>query len=429
MSTVRVRFAPSPTGNLHIGSARTALFNWLYARAQSGKFILRIEDTDKNRSSDVYLKEILSSLEWLGLNWDEGPYFQSKRQEMYISYAEKLVAKGLAYKDGEAVIFKVSPEKIKIYDLVHGEIEVDNSLIGELVLVKSDRTPAYNFACVVDDMDMNISHIIRGDDHISNTNKQIALYNALGVKPPKFAHIPLILAPDKSRLSKRFGAVAISEYKEKGYLPEAMVNYLALLGWAPGDNREFMEISQIIKKFSLKRVNKRGAEFNEDKLRWLNGEYIRNMSLDKFIEISKGFIKGNYDAEWFKKFAELYQGRVKTLLELKEELDIFTLESVEYKKEDVEKFLKNSMVLDILNIAKERLVKVEEFTPEGIEKEMRALIEEMNLKGGDLIHPLRVAVTGKSVSAGIFEVLALLGKETTVKRLEEAVICRKKENL
>jgi len=418
---VRVRFAPSPTGNLHVGSARTALFNWLYARAQSGKFILRIEDTDKKRSSDVYLKEILSSLEWLGMNWDEGPYFQSKRHDIYLSYAEKLVKEGVAYKDGEAIIFKVPPEKIKMYDIVHGEIEVDNALVGELVLIKSDRTPAYNFACVIDDIDMKITHIIRGDDHISNTNKQIAVYNALKVKPPKFAHIPLILAPDKSRLSKRFGAVAISEYREKGYLSNAMVNYLALLGWAPGDNKEFMETTEIIKKFSLKRVNKCGAEFNEDKLRWLNGEHIRKMDVDKFIEVATPFVKGEYDTAWFRKLAKLYHPRVKTLVEFKEELDIFVSDEVNYREEAKEKFLKKEGVLDILKLAKERLEKIEDFSPEKIEVEMRALMKNLNIKGGDLIHPLRVAVTGKSVSAGIFEVLALLGKEKTIERLGEVL--------
>lgn len=427
---VRVRFAPSPTGNLHIGSARTALFNWLYARAQSGKFILRIEDTDKNRSNDIYLKEILSSMEWLGLDWDEGPYFQSKRQEIYLSYAERLLKEGLAYKDGEAIIFKVPPEKIKIYDLVHGEIEVDNSLIGELVLIKSDRTPAYNFACVVDDIDMKISHIIRGDDHISNTNKQIALYNALGAKLPKFAHIPLILAPDKSRLSKRFGAVAISEYKGKGYLSEAMVNYLALLGWAPGDNREFMETKEIIKRFSLKKVNKRGAEFNEDKLRWINGEHIRKLDLEKFIEIADAFLgKGDYEANWFKEFARLYHGRVKTLAEFREELDIFISEDVRYREEDLEKFLKKKEVLGILRLAKDRIEKIGPFTANDIEIEMRALVKELGLRGGDLIHPLRVAVTGKSVSAGIFEVLVLLGKDKTLSRLEKAIVILTKEGV
>ena len=425
---VRVRFAPSPTGNLHIGSARTALFNWLYARAQSGKFILRIEDTDRKRSSDIYLKEILSSLEWLGLDWDEGPYYQSQRLDIYLEYADRLLKKGVAYKDGEAVIFKVPPEKIKIYDIVHGEIEVDNSLVGELVLIKSDKTPAYNFACVVDDIDMKISHIIRGDDHISNTNKQIALYETLEARPPKFVHIPLILAPDKSRLSKRFGAVAISEYKEKGYLPEAMVNYLALLGWAPGDNREFMETSQIIKRFSFKRVNKRGSEFDEDKLRWLNGEHIRKMNLEIFTEVAKSFIGAECGKEWFKKFAALYHPRVKTLLEFKEELGIFIQEGVDYNDEAVEKFLKKRDVLGILRLARERLEKIEKFTPEEIEGVCRHIIKESNLKGGDLIHPLRVAVTGKSVSAGIFEVLALLGKAKTLKRLDEVLSWKKEEN-
>ena len=430
MSTVRVRFAPSPTGNLHMGSARTALFNWLYAKAQSGTFILRIEDTDKNRSSEVYLEEILSSLKWLGMTWDEGPYFQSGRSDLYLSYAEKFLEKDLAYKDGDAVIFKVPAEKVKFNDIVHGDIEVDNTLVGELVLIKSDKTPAYNFACVVDDIDMKVSHVIRGDDHISNTNKQIALYKALEVRPPKFAHIPLILAPDKSRLSKRFGATSISEYREKGYLPEAMVNYLSLLGWAPGDDREFMEVEHIIKKFTLKRINKRGAEFNEDKLRWLNGEHIRKLDLGKFIEIAAPFVKGEYEAAWFKKFSALYHPRVKTLVEFKQELDIFTSEEVPYDKETVKKFLKNDDVLGILKLTKERLERIKDFTPANIETEARALIKESDLKGGDLIHPLRVAVTGKSVSAGIFDVLALLGKEKTLKRLKRVIEeWKRKENL
>ncbi|MFH1478924.1 MAG: glutamate--tRNA ligase [Candidatus Omnitrophota bacterium] len=426
MNMVRVRFAPSPTGNLHIGSARTALFNWLYARNQGGKFILRIEDTDKLRSKDEFLKEILSSLEWLGMNWDEGPFYQSKRGEIYLERAEELVKKGVAYKEGEAVIFKAPHEKIKIYDIVHGEIEVDNSLIKEIVLIKSDKTAAYNFACVVDDIDMNITHIIRGDDHISNTNKQLAIYDALSSKPPKFAHIPLILAPDKSRLSKRFGAVAISEYREKGYLPEAMVNYLALLGWAPGDNKEFMNIDTIIKKFSLKKINKTGAEFNEDKLRWINGERIRDLDIDSFINIAKGFIKGSYDESWFKEFSKLYHGRIKTLVEFRNELAIFTDDEVDYDQEAVSKFLDKDGVPDILKSIKGILEKIDDFTAKDIEESLREFIKEKDLKGGDLIHPLRVAVTGKSVSAGIFEVLVLLGKEKTLKRLENIINEKKK---
>jgi len=415
---VRVRFAPSPTGYLHIGSVRTALFNWLYARSQGGVFILRIEDTDQKRSNNVYLEEIVADMKWLGLNWDEGPYFQSKRFDIYRSYAERLLEKGVAYKDGEAIIFKIPDEKIKIYDLVHGEIEVDNTLIDDLVLMKSDGSPAFNFACAIDDMEMQISHVIRGDDHISNTNKQIAVYNALGAKPPKFAHIPLILGPDKAPLSKRFGAVSITDYRSMGYLPQAMINYLSLLGWSPGDNKEFMSVDEIIKKFSLKRINKTGAEFNQDKLRWINGEHIRKLTLDEFVKIGSDFIKPECGEEWFRKFAGLYRPRVKTLVEFKEEFGIFMSDDVKYNEEAVEKFLKKDKVSDILSMTKKRLEKMDSFTQENIEKESRALIEELKIESADLIHPLRVAVTGKAVSAGVFEVLALLGKDKVIKRLE-----------
>lgn len=415
---VRVRFAPSPTGYLHIGSVRTALFNWLYARSQGGVFILRIEDTDQKRSSDVYMEEIIEDLKWLGLNWDEGPYFQTKRFDIYKSYAQKLLEKELAYKDGEAIIFKIPDIKVKIYDLVHGEIEVDNALIDDLVLMKSDGSPAYNFACVVDDIEMKITHVIRGDDHISNTNKQVAVYDALGVKPPKFAHIPLILGPDKAPLSKRFGAVSINDYRKMGYLPQALVNYLSLLGWSPGDNKEFMSVEEIVKKFSLKRINKTGAEFNQDKLRWINGEHIRKLTPDEFVKIGRDFVKTDCDETWFRKFAELYHPRVKTLVEFKEEFGIFTSDDAQYNEEAVEKFLKKDKVSDILSMTKKRLEKIDSFTQENIETVARALIEELKIESADLIHPLRVAVTGKAVSAGVFEVLALLGKDKVIKRLD-----------
>jgi len=414
---VRVRFAPSPTGYLHIGSVRTALFNWLYARSQGGVFILRIEDTDQKRSSDVFMEEIIADMKWLGLDWDEGPFFQTKRFDLYRSYAQRLLEKGLAYKDGEAIIFKIPDIKVKIYDLVHGEIEVDNALIDDLVLMKSDGSPAYNFACVVDDIEMQITHVIRGDDHISNTNKQIALYDALGAKTPKFAHIPLILGPDKAPLSKRFGAVSINEYRLMGYLPEALVNYLSLLGWSPGDNKEFMSAGEIIKRFSLKRINKTGAEFNQDKLRWINGEHIRKLTLDDFIKIGADFVKPECDEKWFRKFAELYRGRVKTLVEFREELGVFIADDVQYNQEAVEKFLKKDKVSDILSMAKKRLEGVDPFTHENIEKEARGLVSELKIDGAELIHPLRVAVTGKSVSAGVFEVLELLGRDKVLKRL------------
>src|SRR3989338_1361608 len=268
---VRVRFAPSPTGYLHIGGARTALFNWMYAKAHGGQFILRSEDTDKARSKPEYLDEILDSMRWLGLNWDEF-YKQSDRFDLYRKHAQKLLDEGKAYKDGEAVLLKMPQQQIKIYDLIRGEITVDSAEIKDQVLLKSDGSPAYSFACVVDDALMQISCVIRGEDHISNTPKQIVIYEALGFKLPKFAHLPLILDDERARLSKRAGAVAVTDYRKQGFLPEAVVNYLMLLGWSPGDNKEKIDLAQAVKKFSIKRINKAGAAFSMDKLKWLNGQ-------------------------------------------------------------------------------------------------------------------------------------------------------------
>jgi glutamyl/glutaminyl-tRNA synthetase len=249
----------------------------------------------------------------------------------------------------------------------------------------------------------------------------VAVYDGLGIKPPKFAHIPLILGPDKAPLSKRFGAVSINDYRKMGYLPQALVNYLSLLGWSPGDNKEFMSVEEIVKKFSLKRINKTGAEFNQDKLRWINGEHIRKLTPDEFAKIGMEFIKPECDEEWFRRFAELYHPRVKTLVEFKEEFGIFTSDDVQYNEEAVEKFLKKDKVSDILSMTKKRLEKIDSFTQENIETAARALIEELKIESADLIHPLRVAVTGKAVSAGVFEVLALLGKDKVIKRLERVI--------
>ncbi|MDD2654461.1 MAG: glutamate--tRNA ligase family protein, partial [Candidatus Omnitrophica bacterium] len=277
---IRVRFAPSPTGNLHIGGARTALFNWLYAKSQKGQFILRIEDTDAKRSAQQYLDEILFSLKWLGFDWDE-IYYQSKRQDIYKEYAGKLVKEAKATHSEGAIIYTVPERKIKVYDLIRGEIEFDAEDIKDQVLMKSDGTPTYNFACVVDDATMNITHVIRGDDHISNTPKQIMLYEALGFNLPKFAHLPLILGKDGGRLSKRTGATAISEYRNMGYLPEALVNYLMLLGWSPDANQEIVPIERAIKNFSIKKVNKTAAVFSIEKLNWINNQYLKKIDENK----------------------------------------------------------------------------------------------------------------------------------------------------
>src|SRR3989338_8652384 len=286
---VSVRFAPSPTGFLHVGSARTALFNWLFARHEGGKFYLRIEDTDKERSKDEFLEEILSSLKRLGMDWDEELVFQSKRTAYYRQTAEGLIQKDLAYKDGEAILFRAPKTgKIIFEDLLHGPIEFDleahPSLAEDLVIFKSDGSPTYNFAVVCDDAEMGITHVIRPDDHISNTPKQLPLYDALGYKKPVFCHIPLILGEDRSRMSKRHGATSIREYQEAGFLPEAIVNYLALLGWSPGNNQEIIGKEELVQKFDLKRVLKTGAVFNKEKLEWLNGQYVRRQAVSSLTD-------------------------------------------------------------------------------------------------------------------------------------------------
>src|SRR3990167_1191808 len=281
---IKVRFAPSPTGYLHIGGARTALFNWMYARAQAGKFVLRVEDTDRQRSRQEFVDEILESMRWLGLVWDE-LYYQSARFDIYRQQAQKLLDEGKAYKDGEAVILKIPVQEIKIDDLIRGEIAFDTATIKDQVLMKSDGSPTYSFACVVDDALMEVSHVIRGDDHISNTPKQMIIYQALGLKIPKFAHLPLIMDTEGGRMSKRAGAVAVTDYQKQGFLPEAIVNYLMLLGWSPGPNQEVVKIETAVKSFSIKKINKTAAVFSMDKLRWINAQYIKKYETSKLTEL------------------------------------------------------------------------------------------------------------------------------------------------
>jgi glutamyl/glutaminyl-tRNA synthetase len=280
---------------LHIGGGRTALFNWLFSQSQKGKFILRIEDTDRERSKKEFVDEILYSLKWLGFNWDE-LYYQSQRFERYRMHADKLLKSGQAYiekspEGKEAIIYKVNPKKIKVKDLIRGEIEFDSALIKDQVLIKSDGTPTYNFACVVDDAEMNITHIIRGDDHISNTPKQIMLYEALGFGLPNFAHLPLIMGVDGGRLSKRTGATAISDYRKMGYLAEALLNYLLLLSWAPGDNRELISVKEAIGLFDIKNVNKTSATFDLKKLDWINSQWIKKLSIEELYQKSLPFFE------------------------------------------------------------------------------------------------------------------------------------------
>jgi len=424
MEKLRVRFAPSPTGYLHLGSARTALFNWLYAKHTGGKFILRIEDTDKERSKKEFLDEILEDLKWLGLDWDEGPFFQSERLDLYREAAEKIQKKDLAYREGNAVIFRVPKGKIiKIDDLIHGEIEFNTDEIKDQVLIKSDGSPAYNFACVIDDNDMKITHIIRGDDHISNTPKQIMFYEALALAKPKFAHMPLLMGKDGSKLSKRHGEVAVFEYKNAGFLPEALSNYLLLLGWSFGDGREIISLDEAVKLFDIKDINAVQSIFDMDKLKWLNGEYIRSKPSEKLLELIKGkLIKENYispdiDNKYLLKIIELYKIRFKTFDEFIYLTECFFKD--DYKiDEKAKKYLEDKKSRDTLIDLGKRLGGLKEFKEKFIEEVFRNLSDELKLKASVVIHPARAAVSGLTAGAGLFEMMEVLGKDKVIGRLE-----------
>lgn len=420
---IRVRFAPSPTGFLHIGGARTALFNWMYARAQGGKFILRIEDTDQVRSKQEYLEEILDSMKWLGLEWDEF-YKQSDRFDLYRQYAQKLLDEGKAYKDGEAVILKIPEKKIKMYDLIRDEITVDSSEIKDQVLMKSDGSPTYSFACVIDDALMEISCVIRGEDHISNTPKQILIYEALGFKIPKFAHLPLILDPEGGRMSKRAGATAVTEYRGMGYLPEAVVNYLMLLGWSPGNNQEVVSMQTALKNFSIKKINKAGAAFSMEKLTWINTQYIKQTETANLTELlipvleKAGYSAKSFDRQWLENVVNLFKPRMSTLMDFLDWAAFAFKDDFVIDDEAKTQHLAQNKSKEF-NLLAQRLSAVEQFDIKTAEEAFRGLVSELGIKAGELVHPVRVALTGKAVGPGLFDTMVILGKEKTVKRLSD----------
>lgn len=467
---IKVRFAPSPTGYLHIGGARTALFNWLYARKTGGVFVLRIEDTDLARSTREATETILSSLRWLGLDWDEGPYFQSERFPIYKEYAQKLLRNNKAYycyctpleleerrkealarkedpkynghclrlTQGEiarykeegrpcAIRFKVSAGSTEMKDLIRGDREFDNSLMGDFIIVKSDGSPAYNFAVVVDDGEMGMTHIIRGDDHISNTPRQILLYQALGFSLPVFAHLPMIWGQDRTRLSKRHGATSVEEYRKEGYLPEALLNYLALLGFSTPDSRQLFKLQELIEKFSLERVLKNPAIFDPEKLSWVNGTYIREMKTKDLAKLLTPYLREEYQKrlsgreDWWLKVVKLYQERLSTLKEIDEKVGFFFEERVAFEEKAIKKVRKIEKVAFYLSQAKEVLERVEPYDQEHIEKELRALASRLDVGVGKILQPIRVALTGSYVSAGLIETLVLMDRKTVIDRIEEAI--------
>lgn len=421
---VTVRFAPSPTGYLHLGSARTALFNWLFARHNDGRFLLRIEDTDLKRSDKKFLDEILRDLRWLGLDWDADPVFQSDRFEVYRQKAADLVAAGRAYRDGEAVLFRVEPGRtIVVEDMIHGRITFQTDDIKDQVLVKSDGSPAYNFSCVVDDDFLGITDILRGDDHISNTPKQVLFYEALDRPAPRFGHMPLIMGQDGAKLSKRHGGVAVEDYKQEGFLPEALANYLILLGWYPGQEHEVLTLAEAVRMFDIKSLNDVQAKFDVQKLKWLNGEYIMRRNAAELLPAVKERLAAAGlaapDEGFLLKVVELYKIRIKTFNEFLPLTDFFFRDDFLWA-EEAKAALAKEESRELLGLLAARLESLENFSPEALEAACRELAAARQVKAAALIHPARAAVSGKTKGAGLFEIMELLGRERTLKRLRSA---------
>jgi nondiscriminating glutamyl-tRNA synthetase len=481
MSETRLRIAPSPTGFLHLGVSRTALYNWLTARASGGVFVLRIEDTDRERSTDEFLDAMLEDLKWLGLAWDEGPevdgpygpYLQSQRTASYSEHIRGLLESGAAYRcfctseelerrrsaadstdaaawkydrkceglaasesdayasEGRpfAVRFRVPEGRTTFDDVVQGPLDFDNAEFDDLIIARTDGTPTYNFAVVVDDIEMRINYVIRGSDHITNTPRQIMLWKALGHEPPRFGHMPLIFAQDGLRLSKRRGAVAIGEYRRQGYLPEAIVNYIALLGWATDDERELLSPEELIEEFDLSLISRTPSTFDPDKLAWMNAQWVKRLDVaertERLLPVlrDEGLIEGDLDDEklsWLREVVAVIDDRLKTLRDIREFDWFFLASDVDYDKIAVSKVLTKPGADDILAGLQRRLEGTPEFTAEALEPAIRSFADEMGLGVGKVIQPLRVAVTGKTASPGMFETLALLGRDRTLARIERA---------
>ncbi len=482
MDTVRVRFAPSPTGFLHVGGARTALFNWLLARQQQGVFVLRIEDTDMARSTAASVEGILEGMRFLGMDWDEGPeqggsfgpYLCSERLHLYREYADKLEAAGRAYpcfctseeldamreaaraakrepkydgrcrhltaeqRDEKRAAGRTSVLRFAanfdgqtiVDDQIRGRVVFDNRLLDDFVIFKTDGMPTYNFAVVIDDALMEISHVIRGEDHLSNTPKQIQLYEALGFAVPQFAHIPMILGPDKTRLSKRHGATSVTQFRDEGYLKEAMVNYLALLGWGYDDSQTVFSTEELIAKFALERVSKNPAVFDLKKLEWLNGVYVRDMDLDTLLSEAQPFfhraslVDNPPTAEQtaaMRQVLAVLQPRLKRLDEIYQAASYFFQEVTEYDEKAARKGLLKPGSKEILTYLAERLAGLDGFDEEMLKPVFAAAMEQFQCKLGDVMQPVRVAVTGTNSSPSMYEVLPILGRDTTVGRLRNAV--------
>ncbi len=479
---VRVRFAPSPTGSLHIGGVRTALYDWILARKTGGKFILRIEDTDQKRTTEDSVQSIYEGLRWLGLEWDEGPdiggphgpYIQSERREMYSEAIERLLESGAAYlcdctperlealrerqkaaalppgydgrcrtrsrdeleesrKKGIPIVvrFRVPDhESLTFHDVVRGEVTFDLSKLSDFVVLKSDGLPTYHLAHVVDDHDMQITHVLRGEEWISSTPRHVLIHRGLGIEPPAYVHLPILLGKDRSKLSKRHGAAAALEYRDAGYIPDAMFNFLSLLGWSPGDDTELMSRDEIVRRFSLERINESAAIFDAEKLEWMNGVYIRQMAPEKLADsvipaLEAGLpssVSRPVDHDYVTRLIPLVRERLRRITEAPEMLDFFFVDDIEVNPAELpQKNMDAASTADALKAALNLCRSADTFEPEPLEAQFRALAEELGLKPGQLFGAIRVAVTGKRVAPPLFDTLAAIGRERCIERLEKAI--------
>jgi glutamyl-tRNA synthetase len=414
--SMRVRFAPSPTGVLHIGGARTALYNWLLARGRGGTFVLRIEDTDRERSTPENVEQILDALRWLELDWDEGPHSQWERRESHTAAVEQLLESGHAYEDEGAVRFRVPDEgEITFTDAVLGDITTPHSAIKDFVIRRSDGSPLYNLAVAVDDRDMGITHVVRGQDHVSNTPRQLLLLRALGAEPPVYGHIPLLHAPDGGKLSKRHGAASAQELREAGYLPEAVRNYIALLGWGYDESTTFMTTDELIERFTLERVSRNPAVFDENKLRHMNGRYLRELGPDDL----RRRLEELYGREVPAEAVSISQEKMQTLADFWP-LAGFLVERREIDPEAWDRVMRDGGP-ERLRAAREALEAAEPFDTDTIERALRGVVERLEVKPKEIFQPVRVAISGTTISPGIFESVAALGRDETLARIDAAL--------
>lgn len=432
--TIRTRFAPSPTGNVHIGNIRAAIYNWLFSRHEGGEFLLRIEDTDLERSTPEAVRTVRDALEWLGLDVDGEPLFQSTQRTRHLEVAEQLLAKGAAYKEdkggtgrGECVIFRMPGADIAFHDEVKGDLSKKAEDLKDFVIVRSDGSPVFHLGNVVDDITMGITHVIRGDDHVENTFKHVAMYRALGAPVPKFAHLPMIVNAQGKPYSKRDGAAYVGEFQEKGFLPEALFNSLALLGWSPGDDREVMTREEMVSAFSFDRVRSAPSQLDMTKLLWMNGEHLKRRAPDQIAAgcraamEARGQWRADIDPAYFRAVVSCMGERIKLFGDLGDQAGFFFDEAFPYDEKSVRKRLLKEGALDVLREERTMLEGLDPFTAESTDAALHALAEKLGRGMGDLVHPLRVAVSGTGVGPGLFEMLAVMGRDRVFRRIRRTL--------